>query len=56
MNGTFIVEECAEDVFEQSAKDEVTGEHGYVDDERSCFWTWDDTGVSGSPDHTRAAS
>ena len=25
------------------AKDEVTGEQGYVDDERSCFWTWDDT-------------
>ena len=22
--------------------DEVTGEQGYIDDERSCFWTWDD--------------
>ena len=21
----------------------MTGEQGYVDDERSCFWTWDDT-------------
>ena len=24
-------------------KDEVTGEQGFVDDERSGFWTWDDT-------------
>ena len=27
----------------QWAKDEVTGEQGYIDDDRSCFWTWDDT-------------
>ena len=20
----------------------MTGEQGYIDDERSCFWTWDD--------------
>ena len=37
MNRSFFVEDYAEDEFE------VTGEHGYVDDERSCFWTWDDT-------------
>ena len=43
MNGTFIVEDYAEDDFGQRAKDEVTGEQGYVDDERSCFWTRDDT-------------
>ena len=42
MNRTFIVEKYAEDEFGQRAKDEVTGEQGYVDDERSCFWTWDD--------------
>ena len=43
MNRTFIVEEYAENDFGQWAKDEVTGEQGIVDDERSCFWTWDDT-------------
>ena len=43
MKRTFIVEEYAEDEFGQWAKDEVTGEQGYVDDEKSCFWTWDDT-------------
>ena len=37
MNRTYIAEEYAEDDFGQWAKDEVTGEHGYVDDERSCF-------------------
>ena len=37
MNRTFIVEDYAEDNFGQWAKDEVTGEQGYVDDERSCF-------------------
>ena len=42
MNRTFIVEGYAEDDFGQWAKDEVTGEQGYVD-ERSFFWTWDDT-------------
>ena len=56
MNRTFIVEGYAEDDFRQWAKDEVTSEQGYVDDERLCFWIWDDTeGVSGSPDHLRAA-
>ena len=43
MNRTFIVEDHAEDEFGQRAQGEVTGEQGYVDDERSCFWTWDDT-------------
>ena len=43
MNRTFIVEECAEDEFGRWAVDEVTGEHGHIDDERSCFRTWDDT-------------
>ena len=43
MNRTFIVEDYAEDDFGQWAKDEVTGEQGHIDDERSCFWTWDDT-------------
>ena len=42
-NETFIVGEFAEDDFGQRFKDEVTGEQGYVDDERSSFWTWDDT-------------
>ena len=28
---------------EEWATDEVTAEHGYVDDGRLCFWTWDDT-------------
>ena len=45
MNRTFIVEDYAEDEFGPWAKDEVTGEQGYDDDERSCFWTWDDTWV-----------
>ena len=39
INTSFIVEDNAEDEFGQWAKDEVTGEQGYVDDERSCFWT-----------------
>ena len=43
MNRTFIVEDCAEVDFGQLATDEVTGgEQGYIDDERSCFWTWGD--------------
>ena len=42
MNRTFIVEDCSEDDNGQWATDEVTGEQGYVDDETSCFWTWDD--------------
>ena len=37
---TFIVVDCIEDEFGQWATDEVNGEQGYVDDERSCFWTW----------------
>ena len=37
MNRTFIVEECAEDESGRWALDEVTGEHGYIDDERSSF-------------------
>ena len=43
MKRTLIVEDFAEDDFRQWAKDEVTGEQGHVDDERSCFSTWDDT-------------
>ena len=39
-NRTFIVENYAEDEFGQWAIDEVTGEQGYIDDEKSCFWTW----------------
>ena len=39
MNRTWTVEDCAEDDFGQWATDEVTGEQGYIDDERSCFWT-----------------
>ena len=39
---TLIVQDFAEDEFGQWASDEVTGEQGYGhDDERSCFWTWD---------------
>ena len=38
-----MAEDCAEDDFGQWAKDEVTDEQGDIDDERSCFWTWDDT-------------
>ena len=41
MNRSFIAEDYAEDKFGHWAKDEVTGEQGYVDDERSCFWTWE---------------
>ena len=43
VNRTSTAEDHAEDDFGQWAKDDVTGEQGYVDDERSCFWTWDDT-------------
>ena len=42
MNRTFIVEDCVEDDFGQWARDEVTGEQGHIDDERLCFWIWDD--------------
>ena len=37
----FIVEDLIGDEFGQRATDEETGEQGYVDDEESCFWTWD---------------
>ena len=37
MNKSFIVEECAEDEYGRWATDEVTGEQGNIDDERSCF-------------------
>ena len=51
MNRTFIVEDHAEDDLDNGPK------MGYNDDERSCFWTWDDTVCAwhGSPDHSRAA-
>ena len=39
MNESFIIEVFAEDEFGQWPIDEVTGEQGYIDDERSCFWT-----------------
>ena len=42
MNRTFIVDDCSEDDIGHWATDEVTGEQGYIDDEKSCFWTWDD--------------
>ena len=42
-NRTFIVGAYVEDDFDQWATDKVTGEQGHIDDERSCFWTWDDT-------------
>ena len=41
-NRTFIVEDFSEDDSGQWATDEITGEQGYIDDEKSCFWTWDD--------------
>ena len=46
MNRTFFVDDHAEDEFGHWAKDEVTGEQGYVDDERC---------VLGSPDHSSVA-
>ena len=39
---TFIVETYAEDEFGHWAIDEVTGEQGYIDDERSYLLTLDD--------------
>ena len=41
-NRTFIAEDYAEDEFGQWAMDEVTGKQSYIDDERLCFWAWDD--------------
>ena len=52
-NRTFIVEDYPEDEYGQWASDEVTGEQGYIDDERSCFWTWDDTEYSWQSDHLK---
>ena len=43
MHRTFIAEDCAADDFGHWAKDEVTGEEGYIDAQISCVWTWDDT-------------
>ena len=38
-----LVVECyAEDECGHWTTDEVTGEQGYIDDEISCCWTWDD--------------
>ena len=37
------MEDCAEDDFGQWTIDEVTGEQGYIVDERSCFLAWADT-------------
>ena len=42
MSRTFSVEGYSEHECGQWATEEVTGEQGYIDDERSCFWTWDD--------------
>ena len=39
---TFIVENFAEVENGQWTTDGATGEQGYIDDERSCFSTWDD--------------
>ena len=39
---TFILEDYIEDEIGQWATDEVTGEQGYIDDERFCCWAWDD--------------
>ena len=36
-NRTFVVENGAEAGNEQWAIDEVTGEQGYIDDDRSCL-------------------
>ena len=41
-NRTFFVEDCTEVDFGQWVTDEVTGEQGHIDEEGSCFWTWDD--------------
>ena len=39
---TFIVENYTEDECGLWAIDEATGKQGFIDDERSCFRTWDD--------------
>ena len=43
MHRIFIWEDFSEDADEQWARDEVTGEQNYADDERSRFRTWDNT-------------
>ena len=40
-NRTFFVDDFIADEFGQWAIDEAIGEQGNVDDEGSCFWTWD---------------
>ena len=40
---TFIIEDSSEDEDGQWATDDAIGEQDYVDDERLCFWTWDDS-------------
>ena len=40
-NKSGIAEDFIEDELGQWAADEVTGEQGYIDDEGSCFRTWD---------------
>ena len=39
---TFVVEDYTEDQYGQWALYEGTREQSYIDDEVSCFWTWDD--------------
>ena len=34
---------CWRRLWTMGQKDEVSGEQGHVDDERSCFWTWEAT-------------
>ena len=43
MNRTFSWKIVLKDDFGQWDTDEVTREQGHIDDERQCFWTWDDT-------------
>ena len=50
---TFIVENCAEDEYGHWAIDEVTGEQGYIDDEGSCSWTWDNNEYVWHPESFR---
>ena len=52
---TFIVEDYPEDEYGQWATDEATVEQGWIDDERSCFWTWTTTSMLGSPESFRIA-
>ena len=55
-NRTFIVENYAEDEFGQWAIEEVTGEQGYIDDERSSVFGYGTTtSILGSPDRLKSA-